>query len=135
MEIFKIPTLLDRLPLIDLNKINSENSAEMRSRYINLGEFDRGSVSLIKYAGETPWERHVDGDEFFYLLEGELRVTLLTEDSQEFILTKGDTCIVPRNVWHRSKADSQVTLLALIASEHGPVSYAEDPRISGVASR
>ncbi|PSB09519.1 hypothetical protein C7B62_12975 [Pleurocapsa sp. CCALA 161] len=130
MEIFKIPTLLDRLPLIDLNRIESEAAAEVRSSFINLGEFDRGTATLIKYAGETPWERHVDGDEFFYLLEGELRVTLLTEDMQEFVLTSGDTCIVPRNVWHRSKADSQVTLLALIASEHGAVSYAEDPRIA-----
>ncbi|MBE9045856.1 cupin domain-containing protein [Pleurocapsales cyanobacterium LEGE 10410] len=130
MKIFKIPMLLDRLPLIDLNQANSKDSADVRSSFIDLGEFDRGSVSLIKYAGETPWERHVDGNEFFYLLEGELRVTLLREDLQEFVLTKGDTCIVPRNVWHRSKADSQVTLLALIASEHGAVSYAEDPRIA-----
>ena len=128
MEIFKIATLLDRLPLIDLNRILQGDFAEMESSYINLGEFDRGSVSLIKYAGETPWDRHVDGDEFFYLLEGELRVTLLQENPQEFVLTTGDTCIVPRNVWHRSKADFQVTLLALIASNHGPVSYDQDPR-------
>ena len=129
MEIYQISTEIDRLELIDLNQPEQADSVEVRSSFTNLGDFDGGSVSLIKYAGETPWERHADGDEFFLLLDGELKVTLLEETVTEFVLTKGDTCIVPRNIWHRSKADPQVTLLALIASEHGPVSTAEDPRI------
>ncbi|MEL6493529.1 MAG: cupin domain-containing protein [Cyanobacteria bacterium J06623_7] len=128
MEIYQITTAIERLKLIDLNQPEQIDSTNMGESFIDLGNFDGGSVSLIKYAGETPWERHVDGDEFFLLLDGELQVTLLEETATEFLLTKGDTCIIPRNVWHRSKAASQVTLLALIASEHGPVSTAEDPR-------
>ena len=129
MEIHQIAKVIDRLKLIDLNQQEQADSIDVRSSFVNLGSFDNGSVSLIKYAGETPWERHADGNEFFLLLEGELLVTLLEETTTEFLLTKGDICIIPRNVWHRSKSDSQVTLLALIASEHGPVSTAEDPRI------
>ncbi|MGD1918868.1 MAG: cupin domain-containing protein [Pleurocapsa sp.] len=129
MEICQITTAIDRLRLIDLNQPKQADSIDVRSSFINLGDFDGGSVSLIKYAGETPWERHADGDEFLLLLDGELKVTLLEEAATEFLLTKGATCIIPRNVWHRSLADPQATLLALIASEHGPVSTAEDPRI------
>ena len=34
----------------------------------------------MSYTGQTPWERHPDGDELLLALDGELEVTTLTDD-------------------------------------------------------
>ncbi|MEM9274931.1 MAG: cupin domain-containing protein, partial [Cyanobacteria bacterium P01_F01_bin.143] len=105
-------------------------SIEIESAFVNLGSFDQGSVFLGKWCGQTPWEFHPDGDEFLLILEGNLLVTLLKDDySQEILMDKGSTCIIPRAIWHRSRADFPVTLLAIIGSQHGAVSFAQDPRV------
>lgn len=44
-------------------------------------------------------------------------------------LNKDDVFIVPAGVWHRSCAEQPVTLLSVLASTHGPVSYAKNPKV------
>lgn len=128
MKTHDIQALITQLPLLALN--NNPSQAEIESSFINLGLFDSGCVSLGKFSGETPWELHPDGDEFIFILDGKLIVTLLdTDNSQEIIVNQGNSCIIRRNVWHRNRADSPVTLLAVMASQHGGVSFAEDPRV------
>lgn len=128
MKTHDIQALITQLPLLNLN--NSPSQAEIESSFFNLGLFDSGFVSLGKWCGKTPWELHPDGNEFIFILDGKLIVTLLdTDNSQQIIVEKGNSCIVPRNVWHRTQADFPVTLLAVIASQHGGVTFAEDPRV------
>ena len=70
------------------------------------------------FAGTSPWERHVEGDELFYVCEGEVEVTLLHEDDEgrdEVVVPTGSIFVIPRNRWHRSTA-------------RGPVSFEDDPR-------
>ncbi|MGD1917578.1 MAG: cupin domain-containing protein [Pleurocapsa sp.] len=129
MHTHNLEALIAHIPLLDLE--NNPTQVEMESSFMNLGSFDDGSVFLGKWSGQTPWELHPDGDEFLLILEGNLIVTLLQEDcSQEILVDKGTTCIIPREVWHRTQADSPVTLLAIIGSRHGAVSVAKDPRIN-----
>ena len=130
MHAHNIDSLIPRLPLLALE--NHPSRSEMESAFFNLGSFDDGSAFLGKWSGETPWELHPEGDEFLLILEGNLLVTLLTENyTKETLLDKGTTCIIPRAVWHRTKADYPVTLLAILGSQHGAVSFASDPRVFG----
>ena len=127
MQIYNLEALIPKLSLLALE--NNPTQTEIESAFLNLGSFDNGSVSLGTWSGQTPWELHPDGDEFLLILKGSLLVTLLKDDySQEILMDKGTTCIIPRGVWHRSRADSPVTLLAIIGSQHGAVSFACDPR-------
>ena len=40
----------------------------------------------------------------------------------------GSIFIVPRGVWHRQTPRPVATVLAAIPTDHGPVSFADDPR-------
>ncbi|MEM6447660.1 MAG: cupin domain-containing protein [Cyanobacteria bacterium P01_D01_bin.123] len=96
--------------------------------FSELGSVDKGSASVGTWFGQTPWENHA-GDEFLYVLDGEVSITLLRNDTPEdYRLVPGSVFIVPAQVWHRSHAEQPVTMLAVLASPHGPVSYAGDPR-------
>ena len=67
-------------------------------------------------------------DEFFYLLEGAVTVTLLRGDSTEEVeVSSGETCVIPRGVWHRQHSAGQViTVGATVGSTKH--SLALDPR-------
>lgn len=48
-------------------------------------------------------ERHVDGDELFYLISGRVRVALIDTDgtTEDIELTPGDAVLIPQGRWHR----------------------------------
>ncbi|MCU9951082.1 cupin domain-containing protein [Pseudomonas solani] len=61
-----------------------------------------GAIHIGSFSGETPWERHPDGDKLLQVLEGELDITLLAAIGllQETIRA-GSLLVVPRGLWHR----------------------------------
>ena len=74
------------------------------------------------------WERHPRGDELLHVLEGELEMTLLLGDSSETIrLQSGTLFVVPRGVWHRPRAITDVGVF-FVTPESTESSRAEDPR-------
>ncbi|MEL6492342.1 MAG: cupin domain-containing protein [Cyanobacteria bacterium J06634_6] len=115
--------------LVPLDLSQSPTSAQFRTAFCELGKMDQGSASVGTWRGQTPWEYHAEGDEFLLVLQGQVTVTLLTDEAEkEYALVKDSVFIVPARVWHRSRAERPVTLLSVLASSHGPVSFAEDPR-------
>ena len=67
-----------------------------------LDSFNKGSVWVGRYSGQSPWERHPDGDELLYVIEGEAAITLLTDDGPvETTLHAGSVFVVPQGLWHR----------------------------------
>jgi len=77
------------------------------------------------------WERHPDGDELLYILEGELEMMLLREStSEKASLESGSLFVVPQGVWHRPYAKSDVRLL-FATPVRTETSTAEDPRSTG----
>jgi ethanolamine utilization protein EutQ (cupin superfamily) len=36
-------------------------------------------IGLGRYSGRSPWERHLNGDELLYVLDGEVEITLLSD--------------------------------------------------------
>jgi mannose-6-phosphate isomerase-like protein (cupin superfamily) len=70
-------------------------------------------VRIAKVAGEFVWHRHDDTDEFFLVLDGELRIGLRDEHGErEVVLPKGAVFVVPRGVEHKpSSADGASILM------------------------
>jgi mannose-6-phosphate isomerase-like protein (cupin superfamily) len=90
--------------------------------------FNGGMISVGRFSGQSPWERHPDGDELVHVLDGEVEITVLSKAGPEEITVRaGSVFVVPKNHWHRQHARQSVTQLGATvgATEH---SHAEDPR-------
>ena len=87
------------------------------------------TIGLMRYSGLTPWERHPDGDELLHVLEGEVDVTVLTDDGPAHVTVgAGSVFVCPRGLWHRQLPRPSVTMLFGTPSDTSEVSFAEDPR-------
>lgn len=90
--------------------------------------FNDGSFWIGRYTGRSPWERHATTDELLHCLDGEVDVTVLTDDGpQTTTLRAGSVFIVPKGHWHRLYAEHEVTQCGVTP---GPTyhSTADDPR-------
>lgn len=69
-----------------------------------------GAVAIAVGPGPHGGENHPDGDEFLYLVSGDME--LILDDGDEavvgaetkIVLRQGDAYVVPRGVWHRLEA-------------------------------
>jgi quercetin dioxygenase-like cupin family protein len=94
-----------------------------------LGSLNQCMLGVLRFSGETPWERHPAGDELLHVLAGEVDVTVLTDTGPvDATVTAGSIFVVPRGLWHRQRPRPSVTLLFATPVEGGEHSWAEDPR-------
>ncbi|WP_197318857.1 cupin domain-containing protein [Saccharomonospora sp. NB11] len=69
-------------------------------------------VRVAKVAGEHLWHAHDDGDEFFCVLDGELRIALRQgADERTVTLPKGSVFVVPRGVEHKPSSPDGASIL------------------------
>ncbi|MFE0464565.1 cupin domain-containing protein [Kitasatospora sp. NPDC058965] len=69
-------------------------------------------VRIAKVAGEHVWHAHDHTDEFFLVLDGELRIALREPAGERTVrLTKGAVFTVPRGVEHRPYAPEGAAIL------------------------
>lgn len=61
-------------------------------------------VCSFEYESDWPhWEMHPAGDEIVSLLSGEVDLILEIQGAEQILKLKtGETCVVPRGVWHRA---------------------------------
>jgi mannose-6-phosphate isomerase-like protein (cupin superfamily) len=91
-----------------------------------LASFNDGMVWVGRYSGESPWERHLDADEFLYVVEGEFDVIVLTDGRPvETTVRAGSIFVVPRERWHKQVARGWVTQLGVTTGrvEHSTADY------------
>jgi mannose-6-phosphate isomerase-like protein (cupin superfamily) len=101
------------------------------SRGQKLASFNGCSVGVARFSAHPLWERHPAGDEFLQVFEGELDITLLTDDGPiEATLRPGSVLVVPRGLWHSPRPRGSVTMLFVSNTEGTQVSNERDPRIS-----
>jgi mannose-6-phosphate isomerase-like protein (cupin superfamily) len=130
MKVHDIPAMLRDLPLLTITAITTEEDAFAAER--RLASFNQCIVGLVRYLGQSPWERHPGGDELLHVLEGEIDVTVLTDSGPVCETVRvGSVCVVPRGLWHRPAARAAVTLLYMTPAEGNEHSFAEDPRREG----
>ena len=102
---------------------------EAAEAFATLATFRDGGVFAGSFEGESPWERHPQGDELVQVLAGATTLTVLTEEGPRVLEMKaGMLAVVPRGCWHRFQAPDGVTVLTATPqpTEH---STAEDPRL------
>ncbi len=96
----------------------------------SLGSFDGVNVGIGRYVpGASPWERHSNGDELLFVLDGAVRIEVLDHDSSfRATLSEGTLFTVPRGLWHQLVAEVPVHILYLSPSEEGVERTREHPR-------
>ena len=96
----------------------------------NVAKIGNLTLGVMSYTGLTPWERHPDGDELLLVLDGELEVTVLTDDGPVTRkLRAGEAFVCPQGLWHRQLAEKSVSMLYGTPIETLENSMADDPRV------
>lgn len=67
-------------------------------------------VRLVKVQGEFTWHKHVDTDELFLVLSGELTIQMR---DRSVLLRPRDLFVVPRGTEHCPRADVETAVLLL----------------------
>lgn len=83
-----------------LNSFDDEWSPRIVTR---VNDYD---VRVVKIKGEFVWHRHLDTDEFFHVLHGEVDIALRDADGGEHVvhLRQGSVFTVPRGVEHKPQS-------------------------------
>jgi mannose-6-phosphate isomerase-like protein (cupin superfamily) len=89
-------------------------------------------VRVAKVAGDHVWHAHDNTDEFFLVVEGELRIALRddAEDSQRertVVLPAGAVFVVPRGTEHRPSAPAGASILMFEPTGTSTVGDRHDP--------
>ena len=121
-ELAKLRTLRGRTP--------ETPAAEREGAFAKLAPIRDGNVFLAKFAGESSWERHPQGDELVQIVDGSTILHVMTADGpQAHQLSAGMVAIVPRNTWHRFEAPDGVSLMTATPQPTQHLSVAvDDPR-------
>jgi mannose-6-phosphate isomerase-like protein (cupin superfamily) len=119
-ELAKLPVLRGRS--------KDTPDAEVSAAFAVLAPFRDGSVFAGSFSGDSPWERHRNGDELVHILDGGATLTIMTDRGPEsFEMTAGMMIVVPQGHWHRFHAPARVTVLTATPqpTDH---TLAENPR-------
>lgn len=118
--------LAGRPMLRDRTRHTAEADAE--AAFATLAPFRDGAVFAGHFSGESPWERHLNGDELVHILDGATTLTIIIDDEpRQFEMTGGMLVVVPQGCWHRFQSPNGVTVLTMTPqpTEH---TTKEDPR-------
>jgi mannose-6-phosphate isomerase-like protein (cupin superfamily) len=95
---------------IDLNTALASFDAIWSPRIVTqLNDYD---VRVAKVRGEHVWHTHDNTDEFFLVLDGELRIALREDDDERtVVLPRGSVFVVPRGIPHRPSSVDGASIL------------------------
>ena len=112
----------------DVLKLLSDHEPDT---FLEFGAFNGASFGTCDYTGVAPgWEMHPDTDEFFYVIEGTVEITLLQgEEPLHHVAPAGTSFVVPRGVWHRPGAPNGAKFLFFTPGQ-SLESDREDPRLA-----
>lgn len=127
METHDLHAALRTLGALRIGEATTEAEAAASMRMLT--SCNRCAIGLVRFSGQTPWERHLD-DEFLHVLEGEVELTLLPASGAPLhsTLRAGSVCVVPKGRWHRQHAAATTALMFATSEEGNEASDAEDPR-------
>ncbi len=121
-EFAKLTMLRGRTP--------TSSEEERAGAFARLAPYRDGAVFTAKFAGVSAWERHPNGDEIVYIVDGSTTLHLITAEERETVsLRAGMMAIVPQNAWHQFEAPDGVCVMTATPqpTEHLRVNV-EDPR-------
>ena len=90
------------------------SEAEAEDTFATLADFSGGGIFAGSFSGESPWERHLNGDELVHILDGATTLTIIIDDEQQvFEMRGGMLVVVPQGCWHRFYSREGVTVLTM----------------------
>ena len=97
-----------------MNKINlAEKLAHFTSHWDPhvVATYNGNDVMVVKFAGEFPFHKHDDTDDFFLVISGE--VTMDYENAPSVTFGPGELVIVPKGVVPRPRAAEEAQVLLI----------------------
>ena len=102
-----------KLSFLD-NRTPHTSEEESSHAFAALSGYRDGAVFIGHYAGNSEWERHSQGDEIVYIVEGQTTLFLLSEGKQiPSTLYEGQLFVVPQNTWHRFETPEGVKIMTV----------------------
>ena len=96
------------------NRTPESSDEELSDAFAELSSYRDGGIFIGHYAGYSEWERHSQGDEIVYVLEGKTTLILLDEFREVTNeLEAGQLLVVPQNTWHRFETPEAVRILTV----------------------
>ncbi len=95
------------------NKISIKKIFEEKEEFwvpIEIANIEDVAIRVAKIQGEYPFHTHSEGDEFFYVVKGEIFID--TEDGT-INLKEGEGFLVKRGIRHRSLANIPSIILLI----------------------
>jgi mannose-6-phosphate isomerase-like protein (cupin superfamily) len=129
ISVLDLPAQLDKLTVFARTATSPE--AERKKGIAQLAPYRDGAIFASKFSGTGGWERHPNGDELVYVVEGATMLCLMGQHRlQAHPLRAGMVAIIPQGLWHRFESPSGVTLMAATPqpTEH-PETDVDDPRL------
>lgn len=93
--------------------INLKEKLEKFSEHFSpkiIAQMNNYHLKLSKFQGEFVWHRHINTDETFIVLDGEMRIDF-RDDSIE--LKAGELFVVPKGVEHKPFAENECHLMLI----------------------
>lgn len=75
-----------------------------------IAEVDDAYVKVARVQGTLAWHSHDDEDEFFYVLDGTLRIEM---EARTVELHAGDAFVVPKGVRHNPVAERECLVMLI----------------------
>ena len=102
--------------IIEVNRMSSEkiNLKEKLSKFSDhwspkvIAEMNDYQFKLVKIKGDFVWHNHGDTDEFFLVIEGEMKIEFKDET---VILKEGEMFVVPKGVEHKPYAEEECKIM------------------------
>ena len=100
---------------MEVKNVAAELAAHPEGSFLNVVPFNGSHIGACSITGVSPvWEMHPDTDEWFYILEGEFEMTLLTgEIPEQIVAVAGSTFVVPKGIWHKPGAPKEAKFMYL----------------------
>ena len=102
--------------IIEVNRMSSEkiNLKEKLSKFSDhwspkvIAEMNDYQFKLVKIKGDFVWHNHGDTDEFFLVIEGEMKIEFKDET---LILKEGEMFVVPKGGEHKPYAEEECKIM------------------------
>ena len=102
--------------IIEVNRMSSEkiNLKEKLSKFSDhwspkvIAEMNDYQFKLVKIKGDFVWHNHGDTDEFFLVIEGEMKIEFKDET---VILKEGEIFVIPKGVEHKPYAEEECKIM------------------------
>ena len=95
------------IPVVDVGQRAAEISEPWSP--LDMAYINDQVIRLALFHGEYHWHRHVEEDELFYVVKGDITIRL--RDQPDVVLGEGQLCVVPKCVEHRPESPEPSVVL------------------------